>query len=187
MRRLRGLGVRTSVFTVTEASAIGFGHGGAAFAGGRNRRVSKTVYLLNGPNLNLLGEREPDTYGSRALEEVEAMCRSVAARHGFALEFRQTNLEGQMIDWIQEARQSAGLVINPGGLARNSISVRDALMLCDCPVIEVHISNIHRPETGACRADSVLSAAATGVITGLGVHGYVAALDFIGLAAAAAK
>jgi 3-dehydroquinate dehydratase-2 len=143
--------------------------------------VPKTVHLLNGPNLNLLGLREPDVYGSMSLGDLEAMCRSAAGRHGFALEFRQTNREGQMIDWIQEARQSAGVVINPAGFTCNSIAVRDALLICECPVIEVHISNIHRRENEPWRADSVISAAATGVITGLGVHGYIAALDYFGL------
>jgi 3-dehydroquinate dehydratase-2 len=149
----------------------------------RIRRVSKTIYLLNGPNLNLLGLREPGIYGAMTPEGLEAKCRTVADRYGFALEFRQTNREGEMIDWIQEARQSAGIVINPAGFTSNSISVRDALLMCDCPVIEVHISNIHRQENEPWRADSVMSAAATGVITGFGVHGYVVALDFIGLAA----
>lgn len=149
--------------------------------------MSKTVYLLNGPNLNVLGLREPHIYGSMTLADLEGMCRSVAERHGFALEFRQTNQEGEMIDWIQEARQSAGIVINPAGFTCNSISVRDALLMCDCPVIEVHISNIHRREDEPWRADSVMSAAATGVVTGFGVHGYVVALDFIGLAASEAR
>jgi 3-dehydroquinate dehydratase-2 len=149
--------------------------------------VPKTIYLLNGPNLDVLGQREPHFHDSMTLADLEGTCRSVAERHGFALEFRQTNREGEMIDWIQEARQSAGIVINPAGFTWNSISVRDALLICDCPVIEVHISNIHRRENEPWRADSVMSAAATGVITGLGVHGYVVALDFIGLAVSEAK
>jgi 3-dehydroquinate dehydratase-2 len=144
--------------------------------------MSKTVYLLNGPNLNLLGLREPHIYGSKTLKDVEAMCRPVAERYGFELQFRQTNREYEMVDWIQEARQSAGVVINPAGFTYNAVPVLDALKMCECPIVEVHISNIHRrAETEApWRADSIMSAAATGVVAGLGVHGYVLALDYIG-------
>ena len=149
--------------------------------------MAKTVYLLNGPNLNLLGLREPHLYGSQTLEDVEAMCRPIAERYGFALQFRQTNREYEMVDWIQEARLSAGLVINPAGFTYNAVPVLDALKMCECPVVEVHISNIHKRVTEASwRADSIMSAAATGVIAGLGVHGYVLALEYIGLAIAEA-
>jgi len=149
--------------------------------------MAKTVYLLNGPNLNLLGLREPHLYGSQTLEDVEAMCRPVAERYGFELQFRQTNREYEMVDWIQEARLSAGLVINPAGFTYNAVPVLDALKMCECPVVEVHISNIHKRVTEAhWRADSIMSAAATGVIAGLGVHGYVLALEHIGLAIAEA-
>jgi 3-dehydroquinate dehydratase-2 len=148
--------------------------------------MARTVYLLNGPNLNLLGLREPHLYGSKTLADVEAMCRPVAERHGFDLQFRQTNREYEMVDWIQEARQSAGLVINPAGFTYNAVPVLDALKMCECAVVEVHISNIHkRAETEArWRADSIMSAAATGVIAGLGVHGYVLALEHLGHALA---
>ena len=141
-----------------------------------------TVHLLNGPNLNLLGLREPQLYGSQTLADVEGLCRPVAARLGFELVFRQTNREYEMIDWIQEARQSAGLVINPAGFSYHSVPVLDALKMCECPVVEVHISNIHkRAETeGAWRGHSLMSAAASGVIAGLGVTGYVLALEYIG-------
>jgi len=150
--------------------------------------MARTVFLLNGPNLNLLGLREPHLYGSRTLADVEAMCRPVAERHGLDLQFRQTNREYEMVDWIQEARQSAGLVINPAGFTYNAVPVLDALKMCECPVVEVHISNIHkRAETEArWRADSIMSAAATGVIAGLGVHGYVLALEHLGHLLAAA-
>jgi 3-dehydroquinate dehydratase-2 len=143
--------------------------------------MSKTVHLLNGPNLNLLGQREPHLYGSQTLADVEALCRATAERHGFALEFRQTNSEHEMVDWIQAARKSAGLVINPAGFSYNSVPVLDAIKACECPVVEVHISNIHkRAETEArWRAESLVSPAATGVIAGLGVQGYVLALDFL--------
>ena len=149
--------------------------------------MSKTVYLLIGPNLNLLGLREPHIYGSKTLKDVEAMCRPVAEKFGFALEFRQTNREYEMVDWIQEARQSAGVIINPAGFTYNAVPVLDALKMCECPVVEVHISNIHkRAETEASwRADSIMSAAATGVIAGLGVRGYALAVEFMGHAIAA--
>jgi len=143
--------------------------------------MSKTVYFLNGPNLNLLGLREPHIYGSQTLKDVEAMCRPVADRYGFALEFRQTNREYEMVDWIQEARLSAGLIINPAGFTYHAVPVLDALKMCECPVVEVHISNIHKRVTEAhWRADSIMTAAATGVIAGLGVKGYVLALEYIG-------
>ena len=144
--------------------------------------MSNTVYLLNGPNLNLLGQREPHLYGDKTLADVEAMCRPAAARLGLDLQFRQTNREYELVDWIQEARQSAGVVINPAGFSYHSVPVLDALKMCDCPVVEVHISNIHkRAETEAAwRGHSLMSAAATGVIAGLGVAGYVLALEYIG-------
>ena len=150
--------------------------------------MAKTVYVLNGPNLNLLGLREPQLYGSRTLKDVEALCRPVADRHGFDLQVRQTNREYEMVDWIQEARQSSGLVINPAGFTYNAVPVLDALKMCECPIVEVHISNIHKRVTEAhWRADSIMSAAATGVIAGLGVHGYPLALEFIGQFHAEAK
>lgn len=144
--------------------------------------MASVVYLLNGPNLNLLGQREPQIYGSTALADVEAMAQEVAKRRGFELVFRQTNREYEMVDWIQEARKAAGLVINPAGFTYHAVPVLDALKMCECPIVEVHISNIHkRAETEASwRADSIMSAAATGVIAGLGAHGYVLALEHIG-------
>ena len=144
--------------------------------------MSNTVYLLNGPNLNLLGQREPQLYGDKTLADVEAMCRPVAARLCLELEFRQTNREYEMVDWIQEARQSAGLVINPAGFSYYSVPVLDALKMCECPIIEVHISNIHAraQNEAALRGASLMSAAASGVITGLGVAGYGLALEYIG-------
>jgi 3-dehydroquinate dehydratase-2 len=143
--------------------------------------MASVVYVLNGPNLNLLGQREPHIYGSTTLKDVEAMTRAVAERHGLELQFRQTNREYEMVDWIQEARTAAGLVINPAGFTYHAVPVLDALKMCECPIVEVHISNIHkRAETEASwRADSIMSAAATGVIAGLGVHGYVLALEHI--------
>ncbi len=144
--------------------------------------MSNTVYLLNGPNLNLLGQREPHLYGDKTLADVEAMCRPVAERLGLELQFRQTNREYEMVDWIQEARQSAGLVINPAGFSYYSVPVLDALKMCECPIVEVHISNIHAraQNEAALRGASLMSAAASGVITGLGVAGYGLALEYIG-------
>ncbi|WP_334164802.1 type II 3-dehydroquinate dehydratase [Phenylobacterium sp.] len=140
-----------------------------------------TVYVLNGPNLNLLGQREPEIYGRDTLADVEARCRAIAEREGFELVFRQTNNEHEMVDWIQEARQSGGVVINPAGFSYNSVPVLDALKMCEGPVVEVHISNIHkRAETEArWRAESIMSPAATGVIAGLGVAGYELAVDYV--------
>lgn len=146
--------------------------------------MPRTIHVLNGPNLNLLGQREPQVYGATTLAELEAMCRAAAERHGLALVFRQTNREYEMVDWIQEARTVAGVVINPAGFSYHSVPVLDALKMCEGPVVEVHISNIHkRAQTEAAwRAESLMSAAATGVIAGLGVQGYVLAIDFLGQA-----
>ena len=136
--------------------------------------MSSVVYLLNGPNLNLLGQREPEIYGATTLADVEAMCRPVAERHGFELVFRQTNREYEMIDWIQEARAAAGLVINPAGFTYHAVPVLDALKMCPCPVVEVHISNIHKREQ--MYHNSYVSKVATAIIAGLGAKGYAAAV-----------
>ncbi len=139
--------------------------------------MTQTVYLLNGPNLDLLGQREPELYGSQTLADVEAICRAVADRHGLALIARQTNAEHEMIAWLHEARQAAGIVINPAAFCYHSVPVLDALRMCSAPIVEVHISNIYRREEW--RAKSILATAATGVITGLGVDGYRLAMEFI--------
>lgn len=146
--------------------------------------MSGVVYLLNGPNLNLLGQREPEIYGRATLKDVEAQCQAAAKRHGWELICRQTNREYEMVDWLQEARKSQGVVINPAAFCYHSVPVLDAMKLCECPIVEVHISNIHRREA-AWRADTILTVAATGMITGLGVHGYVLALEYLALAKAA--
>jgi 3-dehydroquinate dehydratase-2 len=142
--------------------------------------MAKTVYVLNGPNLNLLGVREPHIYGRSTLADVEKLCRSTAERHGFALVFRQSNHEGQIIDWINEARaeKAAGLIINPAGHTTTSVAIMDALLAMESPVIEVHISNIHAREE--FRRHSYISRAARAVICGLGINGY--ALAIAGLA-----
>lgn len=140
--------------------------------------MSRTVYLLNGPNLNLLGAREPHIYGSETLAEVEADCRALAAQLHLELDFRQSNAEHELIDWIQEARaRAAGLIINPAALTHTSVAILDALSACDFPILEVHISNIHRRE--AFRHHSYVSKVATGVIAGFGTQGYLFALQRI--------
>jgi 3-dehydroquinate dehydratase-2 len=140
--------------------------------------VTHRVFLLNGPNLNLLGIREPHIYGHTSLAEVEAQCRAVAARHHLELEARQTNAEHEMIAWLQEARHAAGIVINPAAFCYHSVPVLDALLICECPIVEVHISNIHRREE-AWRAHSILAKATTGMITGFGTHGYTLAMEHL--------
>lgn len=143
--------------------------------------MSKTIYVLNGPNLNLLGTREPELYGHASLADVEKLCRATAERHGLAVEFRQSNHEGELIDWIQEARakNAAGLVINPAGFTTTSIAILDALLVMTAPVIEIHITNIHVREE--FRRHSYVSQAARAVVCGFGIHGY--ALAIAGLAA----
>jgi 3-dehydroquinate dehydratase II len=142
------------------------------------KRVTKRIYLLNGPNLNLLGLREPHIYGHTSLAEVEAQCRAVAERHHIELIARQTNAEHEMIGWLQEARRAAGIVINPAAFCYHSVAVLDALLMCECPIVEVHISNIYRREE-AWRAHSLFAKATTGMITGLGTHGYILALEHL--------
>jgi 3-dehydroquinate dehydratase II len=135
-----------------------------------------TILVLNGPNLNLLGVREPQIYGSDTLADIEEACLERAAALGLAIEFRQSNHEGQLVDWIQEARENAhGIIINPGGYTHTSVAILDALRAADLPVIEVHISNIHRREP--FRHRSLVSQAATGIIAGFGTDGYVLALE----------
>jgi len=137
--------------------------------------MTLTVYVLNGPNLNLLGVREPHLYGSTTLAQVEQMCGRVAAELGLACEFRQTNHEGVLVDWVQEARErGAAVVINPAGLSFRSIPLLDALKSLACPVAEVHVTNIHRRD--ALYQHSLVSLAATGVICGFGAFGYELAL-----------
>jgi 3-dehydroquinate dehydratase-2 len=135
-----------------------------------------TIFVLNGPNLNLLGQREPDIYGLATLKEIEIMCRDRAADLGYDIDFRQSNDEGKLVDWIQEARTAAkGIVINPAALGHYSIAVRDAIAACDVPVVEVHLSNIWAREE--FRRTSVISAVVVGVISGLGTWGYVGAVE----------
>lgn len=135
----------------------------------------RTIYVLNGPNLNLLGTREPETYGSDTLASVEALCRATAAELDVAIEFRQTNHEGEMIEWIQEARLKAqALVINPAAWTHTSVAIRDAVTGVALPLWEVHITNVHKREP--FRHHSYLSDVAQGVICGYGIRGYRYAL-----------
>ncbi|MCU4747582.1 type II 3-dehydroquinate dehydratase [Streptomyces sp. G-5] len=138
----------------------------------------RPLLVLNGPNLNLLGRREPAIYGTDTLADVVRLCVEAAAPYGVTVDARQSNHEGQLIDWIQEAREEhAGIVINPAAYSHTSVGLLDALSACDgLPVAEVHISNIHRRE--AFRHHSYVSAAASaGVIVGCGVQGYAYAVD----------
>jgi 3-dehydroquinate dehydratase-2 len=135
--------------------------------------MSKPIYVLNGPNLNRLGTREPEIYGTTTLAEVETMCRKAAGAR--PIEFRQTNAEHQLVDWIHEAIDAgAAIVINPAGLSFRSIPVLDALKMFPGPIIELHISNIHRREE--IYQHSLISRAATAVIMGLGPEGYATAV-----------
>ena len=137
-----------------------------------------TIFVLNGPNLNLLGVREPAVYGQDTLGDIEERCIARAASLNLQIDFRQTNHEGQLVDWIHEARESAdGIVLNAGALTHTSVAVLDALSAADLPVIEVHLSNIFRRES--FRHHSYVSLAANGVICGLGPQGYELALEAI--------
>lgn len=139
--------------------------------------MSKPVFILNGPNLNLLGEREPEIYGSETLEDIKQRLAAAAADKGLAVDFRQSNREGELVDWIQEARTAAsGLIINPAGYGHTSIAILDALLAAaNIPCIEVHLSNIYTREP--FRHRSLVSRAATGVICGFGSLGYDMALE----------
>ena len=135
------------------------------------------VLLLSGPNLNLLGEREPDLYGQSSLADVETLCGTAAQALGLELVCRQTNAEHEMIGWLHEARHAAGIVINPAAFCYHSVAILDAMLMCECPIVEVHISNLYRRDDW--RRKSILAAAATGVITGLGIDGYRLAMEHL--------
>ncbi len=133
------------------------------------------ISVLNGPNMNLLGLRQPHLYGRATLDDVEQLCAETAEALGLGIDFRQTNLEGELVTWVHECRErAAGIVINPAGYTTTSIALMDALLAVELPIIEVHVTNIHRREE--FRQHSFVSKAATGVICGLGVRGYSLAL-----------
>lgn len=137
--------------------------------------MTQLVYILNGPNLNLLGKRQPQIYGHETLEDVARDCAALAAELGVATRFLQSNAEGQIIDWIHQARaDGAGIVINPAAYTHTSVAILDALNAFDGPVIEIHISNVHKRE--AFRHHSYVSLRADGVIAGCGTEGYRLAL-----------
>lgn len=137
--------------------------------------MTRTIYILNGPNLNLLGRRQPEIYGSDTLEDVEAQCAKVGDGAGLAIRLLQSNWEGQIVDWIHEAREAAaGIIINPAALTHTSVAVLDALNTFEGPVIEVHISQVHKRE--AFRHHSYVSHRADAVMAGFGIHGYVLAM-----------
>jgi 3-dehydroquinate dehydratase-2 len=138
--------------------------------------MAKHVLVLNGPNLNMLGKREPGIYGSQTLADVEALCRTAADEFGLTIDFRQSNHEGELVTWIQEALGTAdGILINPGAYSHTSVAILDALKAVSLPTAEVHISNIHQRE--AFRHHSYVSAVAFGVICGFGTLGYRLALQ----------
>jgi len=138
--------------------------------------MSRLVFVLNGPNLNLLGKRQPHIYGHETLADVEAECRKTGAAEGLDIRFHQSNREYEIIDWVHEAREIAGgIVINPAAFTHTSVAILDALNTFEGPVIEVHISNVHKRE--AFRHHSYVSLRADGVIAGLGTQGYTLALQ----------
>ena len=134
------------------------------------------ISILNGPNLNMLGARQPEVYGRESLADIEALCRAHAARLGLAVEFRQSNHEGDLVTWIQETRgRAAGIIINAGAYTHTSVAILDALLAAEVPAVEVHLSNIHQRD--AFRHHSYVAKAAKGMICGFGSHGYILALD----------
>jgi 3-dehydroquinate dehydratase-2 len=143
--------------------------------------MAKSVYVLNGPNLNLLGTREPETYGHATLQDLERLCRDRAKLHKLDLEFRQSNHEGELIDWIQEAgaKKAVGIVLNAGGYTHTSVAIRDAVAAVSVPVIEVHISNIFARDH--FRHHSHIAPVAKASLCGFGIAGYALAIE--GLAA----
>jgi len=138
--------------------------------------MSRTAFVLNGPNLNLLGKRQPEIYGHETLADVEAACRKTGSELGLTIRFHQSNREYELIDWVHEARETAvGIVINPAAFTHTSVALLDALKTFDHPIFEVHISNVHQREP--FRHHSYVSLVATGVIAGLGTQGYTLALQ----------
>jgi 3-dehydroquinate dehydratase-2 len=148
--------------------------------------MAKPIYVLNGPNLNLLGTREPEVYGRETLDDLRARCESKATALGFAVDFRQSNHEGELVAWIQEARtKAAGLIVNAGAFTHTSIAMLDALLACPIPSVEVHLSNIFTREP--FRHHSYISKAVRGVICGFGALGYELAIEALAASIASGK
>lgn len=140
--------------------------------------MAKTIYILNGPNLNLLGKREPEIYGTTTLADIEAMCLKHAENHGLSVSFHQSNDEGALVELIQEARSSGmGIIINAGAYTHTSVAILDAILALEIPVVEVHLSNLFKREE--FRHHSFITPAAQGLICGLGAQGYVMAIDYL--------
>ena len=140
--------------------------------------AAQTVLVLNGPNLNMLGTREPEIYGTQTLADIEAMVADRAKSLGLTVDFRQSNLEGELVTWIQDARVSSqAIIINAGAFTHTSVAILDALQAFKGPIVEVHLSNIFKRE--AFRHHSYISGVALGVICGFGAHGYLLALDAV--------
>lgn len=138
--------------------------------------IDASVLVLNGPNLNMLGVREPHIYGSLTLDDLEAACHERAEQLGLAIDFRQSNHEGELVTWIQQARtEHDGIVINAGAYTHTSVAIMDSLILAELPVVEVHLSNIFKREP--VRHHSYITGVAKGMICGFGPHGYLLALD----------
>lgn len=141
-----------------------------------SENISRSILVLNGPNLNLLGTREPETYGSVTLEEINATTTRYGKQLDFAVDFRQTNIEGTLVDWIQEGAQtSVGIILNAAAYTHTSVAIHDAIAAIQTPVIEVHLSNVYARED--YRHHSYVSDVAAGVICGFGAHGYILAID----------
>lgn len=139
-------------------------------------RLAPIISILNGPNLNMLGSRQPELYGRETLADIEAACRAHGDSLGLAVEFRQSNLEGELVTWIQQCRgRAAGIVLNAGAYTHTSVAILDALLAAEVSAIEVHLSNIHQRDS--FRHHSYVAKAAKGMICGLGSHGYILALD----------
>ena len=140
--------------------------------------MAKTIYILNGPNLNLLGTREPEIYGTTTLADIEAMCQKHAEKHGLLVSFHQSNDEGALVELIQEARNSgAGVIINAGAYTHTSVAILDAILALEIPVVEVHLSNLFKREE--FRHHSFITPAALGLICGFGAQGYLMAIDYL--------
>ena len=140
--------------------------------------MAKTIYILNGPNLNLLGTREPEIYGTTTLADIEAMCQKHAEKHGLSVSFHQSTDEGTLVELIQEARNSgAGVIINAGAYTHTSVAILDAILALEIPVVEVHLSNLFKREE--FRHHSFITPAAQGLICGFGAQGYLMAIDYL--------